>query len=115
DRARFRLLLVEDNLPDSLMFSTLIQEYAPGVCVDVVEDGEKAVDYLMRRGAYTGAEQPDVLLLDLNLPRKGGFEVLAEIRSVPSLRRLPVFMLTTSASRDDIERARALGVIAFLT
>jgi PAS domain S-box-containing protein len=105
-----RLLLVEDNPPDSRLITALLKQIAPELEVAVVRDGEQAIDQLL---VQTG-EPFTAVLLDLNLPRKTGLEVLAEMRSLPKLRDLPVFILTTSNFPEDRERAEALGVISFL-
>lgn len=109
------LLLVEDNLADATIISTILKDFCPTLSISVVRDGEEAVDYLMRRGNFGNAPRPQAVLMDLNLPKKSGFEVLAEMRAEPTLRSLPVFMLTTSSSNEDRARAKALGVISFIT
>jgi CheY-like chemotaxis protein len=81
----------------------------------VAEDGEEAMDFLHKRGKYLSAPSPDLILLDLNLPRKDGREVLAEIKGHPSLRQIPVIILTTSESPDDIWRSYELQANCFVT
>lgn len=112
---RWNVLLVEDNEADALLFSAIFKEKCPEAHLKMVFDGEEAVEALFGRGSFKGEPTPDVVLLDLNLPKKNGFEVLAEARSEPRLRNLPVFLLSTSSAREDVERARALGVASFLT
>jgi len=83
-----------------------------------VEDGEELMDYLRQEGAYTApgaAPRPGLILLDLNMPRKDGREALQEIKTDPSLRRIPVVVLTTSQAEQDILRSYDLGVNAFVT
>src|SRR5512135_1412325 len=96
------ILLVEDNPVDVMMTR---EAFATGrICnnLHVAEDGEEAMDFLFQRGKYPSVPLPDVILLDLNLPRKDGREVLAEIKADQSLRHIPVIILTTSGSEEDI-------------
>jgi len=81
----------------------------------VVEDGESAMDYLHRQGAHTNAVRPDLILLDLNLPRKDGREVLDEIKSDPQLRRIPVVILTTSRAEEDVLKSYNLHANCYIT
>jgi CheY-like chemotaxis protein len=76
--------------------------------LSVVEDGEQALSFLTRSGSYSKAPRPDLIFLDLNLPRKDGREVLAEIKTSNDLRRIPVIVLTTSESDTDVQRAYEL-------
>ena len=100
-----RILLVEDNPGDAelareaLLDSRLINE------LDTVEDGEKAMAWLHKEPPYQDAPTPDLILLDLNLPRKDGREVLAEIKKDPDLRRIPVVVLTSSRADEDIAKS----------
>jgi chemotaxis family two-component system response regulator Rcp1 len=109
------ILLVEDNPVDVMMTR---EAFANGrICnnLHVVEDGEEAVDFLYKRGKYSSAPLPDVILLDLNLPRKDGREVLAEIKADPSLQHIPVIILTTSESEEDIWNSYELHANCFIT
>ena len=109
------ILLVEDNPVDVMMTR---EAFANGrICnnLHVVEDGEEAMDFLYRREKYSSAPQPDVILLDLNLPRKDGREVLTEIKADPSLRHIPIIILTTSESEEDIFRSYELQANCFIT
>jgi len=81
----------------------------------VAEDGEEAMNFLYKRGKYSSAPLPDMILLDLNLPRKDGREVLAEIKGNPSLRTIPVIILTTSRDDEDIRRSYELQANCFIT
>ena len=83
--------------------------------VHVVEDGEAAVDFLRREGGHGDAPRPDLVLLDLNLPRLDGREVLARIKSDPGLRSIPVVVLTTSKSEEDVRRSYELHANAYVT
>jgi CheY-like chemotaxis protein len=102
-----RILLVEDSLPDIVLTEELIRDLTWPVTLDVVRDGERALRFLRRTGPYAGAERPDLVLLDLNLPTLGGLEVLRELRDDPdeALRVLPVLVLTTSRAPADIAAA----------
>ena len=109
------ILLVEDNPVDVMM----IREVFTGARVlnnlHVAEDGEEAMDFLCKRGGFSTAPSPEIILLDLNLPRKDGREVLAEIKGDPSLRHIPVVVLTTSESEEDIWNSYDLQANCFVT
>ncbi|MDX1674848.1 MAG: response regulator [Longimicrobiales bacterium] len=96
------ILLVEDNPGDIDLTLEALEEARVSNTVEVVEDGVEALRYLRQEGPYTDASPPDLVLLDLNLPRKDGREVLEEIKADPSLRRIPVVVLTTSDSEKDV-------------
>ncbi len=83
--------------------------------LSVVPDGVEALKYLRRENGYADAERPDLILLDLNLPRKSGHEVLAEVKSDPLLRRIPVVVLTTSAAAEDVQLSYDLHANVFVT
>jgi two-component system, chemotaxis family, response regulator Rcp1 len=97
-----RLLLVEDNPGDVRLTIEALKEGRVLNCLTVVQDGEEAIAFLRRQGQYANAARPDLILLDLNLPKKGGMEVLAEIKEDPDLRQIPVVVLTTSQLEQDI-------------
>lgn len=96
------ILLVEDNPGDIDLTLEALEEARVRNRVDVVEDGDAALRYLRREGEYAGSRRPDLVLLDLNLPKKDGRQVLEEIKGDPSLRRIPVVVLTTSAAEKDV-------------
>lgn len=96
------ILLVEDNPGDIDLTLEALAEARVRNTVDVVEDGAEALRYLRREGEYAECEHPDLILLDLNLPKKDGREVLEEIKADPELRRVPVVVLTTSAAEKDV-------------
>lgn len=108
------LLLVEDNEDDIV----LIQEaFADAKLMNVickVRDGEEAVAYLRREGRYQEVRRPGLILLDINMPKKNGFEVLQAIKADPLLQSLPVIMLTTSDREDDIVRSYAGGACSYI-
>lgn len=101
----FHILLVEDNVEDIYMTQEAMKESSIPYSLNVVRDGEEAMSYLLRQGKYADIVQPDIILLDLNLPRKNGLEVLKEIKDNPDLRCIPVIALSTSSAQDDIQRA----------
>lgn len=109
------IFLIEDNKADirliqeALKTSSLLHE------VVTVRDGIDAMAYLRQEGEYTHAIRPDLILLDLNLPKKDGREVLAEIKSDPKLKRIPVVVLTTSKNEDDIYHSYDLHVNCYIT
>lgn len=104
-QARFRpieILMVEDNPGDVDLAITALQEGKVNNNLSVATDGIEALAFLRREGQYADASRPDIILLDLNLPRKHGREVLEEIKADQDLRRIPVVVLTTSEEREDI-------------
>ena len=110
-----QVLLVEDSLPDIELTLGALADAKVANQVHVVRDGEQALDFLHRRGEYAEAARPDLVLLDLNLPRVSGHEVLGEIKSSPGLRSIPVAVLTTSETEHDVLRSYELGVNCYLT
>jgi chemotaxis family two-component system response regulator Rcp1 len=99
------ILLVEDNPGDVRLVQEIFQDGKIYNRLQVARDGEQAMDYLYQRGDYQEAPQPDLILLDLNLPKKNGAEVLEEIKTHPSLHSIPVIILTASKAEEDIARA----------
>jgi chemotaxis family two-component system response regulator Rcp1 len=104
-----RLLLVEDNAGDVRLTREAFKDAKVHLDLHVVSDGVEAMDFLHRRGRYADSPRPDLILLDLNLPRKDGREVLTEIKSDPLLKTIPVVILTTSGSEVDIEHSYQLN------
>jgi CheY-like chemotaxis protein len=96
------ILLVEDNEGDILLTTEALMEGKFTNKIDVAKDGSAAIDFLEKRGAYTYAETPDLILLDINLPKKNGQEVLQHIKNSETLKHIPVIMLTTSSTEKDI-------------
>ena len=113
------VILMADDDPDDRMFAREALEESRVVNeLRFVEDGEELLEYLNRTGRYvepSSAPRPGVILLDLNMPRKDGREALAEIKGHPSLRRIPIVILTTSRSEEDIVHSYDLGVNSFIT
>ena len=109
------VLLVEDNPGDVRLTKEALKEGRILNNVSVVGDGVEALLFLRRQGKYAEAPQPDLILLDLNLPKKDGREVLAEIKADPNLRRIPVVVLTTSSAEEDILRTYDLHANCYIT
>jgi CheY-like chemotaxis protein len=109
------ILLVEDSEPDVRLTIEAFREAKVRNRLSVVEDGVVALEFLRREGRYADSPRPDIILLDLNLPRKDGRQVLAEIKNDESLRRIPVVVLTTSKNEEDIFRAYNLHANCFIT
>jgi len=109
------ILLIEDNLGDIRLIKEAFKEGKVINRVSVVEDGEAAMAFLRREGPYADAPRPDLILLDLNLPKKDGREVLAEIKADDDLKRIPVVILTTSRAEEDILRTYNLHANCYVT
>ena len=110
-----KILLVEDNPGDVRLTQEALKDAKVLNRLSVVGDGEQAMDYLRRENGFEESERPDLILLDLNLPKKDGREVLAEIKGDEALRRIPVVMLTTSAAEIDIIQGYDLHVNCYIT
>jgi len=108
------ILLVEDNPGDVRLTVEALKEGKVGNNLHVAQDGEDALAFLRREDEHTYASRPDLILLDLNLPRKDGREVLAEIKEDPDLRRIPVVVLTTSQAERDIVRTYDLHANCYI-
>jgi CheY-like chemotaxis protein len=109
------VLLVEDDPGDVLLIREAFDDHKVGNRLTVVSDGVEAMEYVRGEGEYAGRVRPDLILLDLNLPRKSGAEVLAEIKSDPKLSMIPVVVLTTSQSEEDVMRSYKMHANAFIT
>jgi len=109
------VLLVEDNPADSRLIVEAFKEGEALINLHVVSDGVEAMAFVRREDGYLDAPRPDLILLDLNLPRKNGYEVLAEIKADHALRRIPIVVLTTSHIQADATRAYDLHANCFLT
>ncbi len=101
----FEILLVEDNTADIRLTQEAIQKSTITSHLNVVKDGVEAINYLKRIGKFSKVKRPDLIFLDLNLPKKGGLEVLSEIKQDTDLRRIPVVILTISANEEDLIKA----------
>ena len=112
---RIRILLVEDNPGDVRLTREALKEGKVRNNLSVVGDGVEALAFLHREGSYSSAPRPDIILLDLNLPRKDGRQVLAEVKADPELRRIPIVVLTTSKAEEDILKTYELHANCFIT
>ena len=110
-----QVLLVEDNPGDVRLTKEALKEGKLLNQLTVVGDGVEALSFLRKQGIYANALQPELILLDLNLPKKDGREVLAEIKADPNLRRIPVVVLTTSSSEEDILKIYDLHANCYIT
>ena len=109
------VLLIEDDPGDELMTREVFADNKIGNRLHVVRDGEEALDFLYRRGKHAGAPRVDLILLDLNLPKYDGRQILEQIKSDPELSHVPVVILTTSSSEEDILRSYKLHANAYVT
>ncbi len=109
------VLLVEDDEGDVLMTREALDEGKVLNRLNVVGDGVEAIDYLRGAGGHAGATRPDLILLDLNLPKRDGRQVLAEVKEDPDLRRIPIVVLTTSEAEEDVLRSYDLHANAYVT
>ena len=110
----FEILLVEDSLADARLTKRALQRHPTPNNLHVVRDGVEAMAFVQRRSPYTEAPRPSLILLDLNLPRKDGREVLAELKADEGLRSIPVNVLTTSLAPEDVRTCYQLHANCFL-
>lgn len=109
------ILMVEDDPGDVFLIREALKSSALRFDLHHADNGEKALDFLHRRGPYESAERPHLILLDLNLPRVNGIEVLRDVKSSPELSEIPVIVLTTSKSEADASLCRQLGASDFIS
>lgn len=109
------ILLIEDNRGDIRLIQEALKSTAVQCQVAVARDGMEAMAYLRQDGEYADAVRPDLILLDLNLPKKDGREVLAEIKADPSLKHIPIIVLTTSRNEEDIFKSYDLYVNCYIS
>ncbi len=112
---QIEVLLVEDNPGDARLTKIALEEGKMHIHLNVVEDGVEAMAFLRKQGKYAKVAHPDLVLLDLNLPKKSGIEVLAEIKADETLKRIPVVILTTSQADKDILKAYELYANCYIT
>ncbi len=115
NRQAIVILLVEDNPGDTRLVIEAMREAKLENYIHVVEDGIEAMQFLRREGRFGDAPRPDLILLDLNLPKKDGRAVLAEVKPDPVLKRIPVVVLTTSQAEEDVLRAYDLHANCYIT
>lgn len=109
------ILVVDDNEDDVLLLQESLRDLPAVNLVHSARDGEEAMAYLRREGPYAAAPRPSLVLLDINMPKMNGFEVLNKMKDDPQLRAIPVVMLTTSNRDADIETAYSCGACSFVT
>ena len=117
-RSSISILIAEDDLEDQMLTRDALAESRMANNVHFVQDGEELFRYLRREGRYADpyvAPRPGLILLDLNMPKKDGRETLRELKADPSLRSIPVVVLTTSKAEEDVFRSYELGVNSFIT
>ena len=115
DNDKVDLLIVEDNPDDVILMQESLLEAGVNVNLSAVEDGVEAMAFLRREGRYADAPCPDLILLDLNMPRKSGHEVLAEVKADERLKLIPVVILTTSQAQEDVLKAYNMHANCFVT
>ncbi|PLZ53939.1 response regulator, partial [Fischerella thermalis] len=109
------ILLIEDNPGDVELTKIALEDSKISVNLNIVEDGVEAIAFLRREGKYANVPHPDIVLLDLNLPKKDGREVLAEIKADEKLKRIPVVVLTTSQAEEDVLKVYNLSANCYIT
>ncbi|NYF58695.1 response regulator [Micromonospora purpureochromogenes] len=110
-----RILVVDDDPGDVLMIEEALEDSEIDKVIDVVSDGQEAMEFLRREGRHTEARRPDVILLDLNMPRMDGRQVLGEVKQDEDLRTIPIVVLTTSNADTDIVGSYTLQANAYVT
>lgn len=114
----FTILMADDDADDCLLVQDALREAGQHHLLRIVRDGQQLLDYLRQRGEYCDSEdtpRPDLILLDLKMPRKDGREALSELKADPRLRSMPIIVLTTSTARDDISFCYSMGVNSYVT
>lgn len=114
-KQRLRVLLVEDSADDVSLLTCALERVAAPIDLDVVNDGYEALQFLRRANSYANAASPDLILLDLNTPKKSGHEVLRDLKGDELLKRTPIIVMTTSNSPADIVSAYKGGAACYLT
>jgi chemotaxis family two-component system response regulator Rcp1 len=112
---KVNILLIEDNEGDVRLIQEAFRDSKIKNKFTVVNDGENAMEYLYKQGKYAESPRPDLIFLDLNLPQKSGLEILEEIKSSPELKRIPVVILTTSSTDENIQKSYGLFANCYIT
>jgi len=110
-----KILLVEDNPADIRLATEALKERGVESDLSVVTDGMDAINFLKRTGKFSDSPRPELILLDLNLPRKSGFDILQVLKADPNLKSIPVIILTTSSADEDIAKSYSLNANCFVT
>jgi CheY-like chemotaxis protein len=113
--SKINILLVEDSKADARLIEEVFAEEKISVDINVVKNGEEAMAYIRKEGAYKTALRPDLILLDLNMPKKDGREVLAELKADESFKSIPVVILTTSQAEEDVLKSYELQASCYVT
>jgi CheY-like chemotaxis protein len=113
---KYKILLIDDNPGDARLTVEVIKEcrLEEDINFDIISDSEFAMDFLLKKAPYENAIRPDIILLDLNLPKKNGIEVLKEVKAHPSLKTIPIIMMTTSNAEFDLKSAYENGANAYV-
>ncbi|MGB5911719.1 MAG: response regulator [Promethearchaeia archaeon] len=114
NRTKAKILLIEDNAADIRLTKEVLQESKIVSRLDVVRDGVEAIDFLKKRGKFSNTSKPNLILLDLNLPKKNGFEVLEIIKQDKELKRIPIVILTVSDAKEDLIKAYNLHANSYV-
>ena len=110
----FVILMIDDDEEDFMLVADALKSKQLEVDLYWAESGENAMDFLLRRGEYTASPLPDLILLDLNMPRKDGFGVLMDLKAHPDLRKIPVVILTSSSDEKQVSRGYNVGASSFM-
>ena len=111
----FKILLIEDNPADIRMAEEAFKECSSKISLSYVLNGFEAIDFLTKSGQYENEADPDLIILDLNLPKINGFEVLARVKQEEGLKQIPILIFTTSESEEDIKKCYELGANSFIS
>lgn len=114
-RRPIQILLAEDNPMDALITKEALGSWKTKNVLHIVKNGQEALDFLLKRNEYSSAPHPDMILLDLNLPKRDAKEILSEIKKYPDLSSIPVIIVTTSDSTNDLEECHRLGASLFIS
>jgi CheY-like chemotaxis protein len=112
---KFEILLVEDNEGDIILTTEALEESNLVSKINVVKNGKDAIDYVFNIGKYEQAVRPDLILLDVNLPLKSGYDVLKALKSNEETNQIPIIMLTTSSSENDVNKSYSYHANCFIT
>ncbi len=115
DPFKLEILLIEDNLADMRLIEEAVKIGGMEYNLNTVRDGEEALEFLYKKGRYGSVALPDIILLDLRLPKKSGYEILEEIKSSTKLRHIPVIILTSSNYKEDIDKTYKMHANCYIT
>lgn len=115
ETAQINILVIEDNPADAELVTEVLGEQIPHAHMHVARDGEEGIDYLYQRNMHSDAPRPDFVLLDLNLPKRSGLEILQAMKGDPALRLMPIIVFTSSEAPRDIEKCYCLSANCYIT